>query len=97
MEVAVYEMEDSRVRTVVIKSLLLALLICLFSARPALAYIDPNVGGQLFQILAVGFAALSGVALLFSRQIRAGLARAKRYVRERLTSEEEGETRDGEA
>jgi len=70
-------------RRVVIKSILLALLISLTSPRPALAYIDPNVGGQLFQILAAGFAVFSGIALLFSRQIRAGVAKARRFLRER--------------
>lgn len=78
-------------RTVIVKSLLLALLISLVSVRPALAYVDPNVGGQFFQILAAGFAVFSGVALLFSRQIRAGIARAKRYVRERLRNDDEEE------
>ncbi len=78
-------------RTVIVKSLLLALLISLVRAQPALAYIDPNVGGQLFQILAAGFAVFSGVALLFSRQIRVGVARAKRYLRERMENDDEDE------
>jgi len=74
----------SVVRTIIAKSLLLAVLACLVTIRPALAYIDPNIGGQLFQILAAGFAVFSGMALLFSRQIRAAVSRARRFIRERL-------------
>jgi hypothetical protein len=48
-----------------------------------MAYIDPNTGGMLFQALAAGLAALSGLVLIFSRQIRTGLARLNRYLRER--------------
>ena len=80
-------------RRVIAKSILLALMIALVTARPAFAYIDPNVGGQLFQILATGFAFFSGIALLFSRQIRAGIAKARRYGRERVGGDDEG---DGE-
>ena len=78
-------------KTVLTKSMLLAILLALAAVRPALAYIDPNVGGQLFQILATGFAVFSGMALLFSRQIRAGMAQARRFIRERMGSDE-GET-----
>jgi hypothetical protein len=46
-----------------------------------MAYIDPNTGGMLFQILATGFALLSGVALVFARQIRVAVARFLRSVR----------------
>lgn len=76
-------------RGIVIKSVLLALIVSLAGARPALAYIDPNVGGQLFQILATGFALFSGIVLLFSRQIRAGLARARRFLRDRVGADED--------
>lgn len=41
-------------------------------------YIDPNTGGMLFQILAVIFAVFSGVFLVFSSKIRAGIARLRR-------------------
>jgi hypothetical protein len=47
-----------------------------------MAYIDPNTGGLLFQVLAGGFAVLSAVALVFSRHIRAGVARARRALRQ---------------
>lgn len=44
-------------------------------------YIDPNTGGMLFQVLAVVFAAFSGMVLVFSRQIRTGLGRLRRLFR----------------
>ena len=49
--------------------------------RVTRAYIDPNSGGMLFQILAVAFTAMSGAFFFFSRQIKtffAGLRRKKR-------------------
>jgi hypothetical protein len=48
-----------------------------------MGYIDPNTGGMLFQVLAAGFALLTGGVLLFARQIRAGFARLRRWFRER--------------
>jgi hypothetical protein len=63
------------------KSLLLALLISLTTEEVAFAYIDPNTGGMLFQVLATALALLSGVALVFSRQIRVISARAMRSLR----------------
>lgn len=50
-------------------------------------YIDPNTGGMLFQILAVIFAALSGMVLLFSSKIRMFWARLRRRVRETAQSD----------
>jgi hypothetical protein len=44
-------------------------------------YIDPNVGGVLFQAFAAIFAAVSGIVLVFSRQIRSGIARIRRIFR----------------
>jgi hypothetical protein len=44
-------------------------------------YIDPNTGGVLFQALAAGLAAISGVLLIFSRQIRQGIAKLRRGAR----------------
>jgi len=41
-------------------------------------YIDPNTGGVLFQALAAAFAVLSGVLLIFSSKIRAGIAKLRR-------------------
>lgn len=66
-----------------LKAFPLVLLISFAAAQPALAYIDPNTGGILFQALAATFAVFSGVILIFSRQIRSGFARARRRLRER--------------
>ena len=48
-----------------------------------LGYIDPNTGGLIFQVLAIILAASSAIILFFSRQIRVGVARVTRFVRER--------------
>ena len=45
------------------------------------AYIDPNTGGMLFQLLAVFFALFSGILFFFSRQIKEMFARFRRYRR----------------
>lgn len=52
------------------------------------AYIDPNTGGMLFQVLAVMLAALSGILFFFSRQIKTGLARLRRGMRRGADAEE---------
>lgn len=49
-------------------------------SRP-LAYVDPSSGGLLFQILAAGFVAISGMVLFFSSQIRMMFARFQRWLR----------------
>jgi len=46
-------------------------------------YIDPSTGGMLFQVLAVIFAALSGVILFFSGRIKMAYRRMLRRLRER--------------
>ena len=43
-------------------------------------YIDPNVGGMLFQILAVIATVFTGLVFAFSRQIRSGIARIRRLL-----------------
>jgi hypothetical protein len=45
------------------------------------AYIDPNTGGMLFQMLAVILAVFSGLIFFFSRQIKMIFARIKRQLR----------------
>ena len=52
-------------------------------------YIDPNTGGMLFQILAVLFAALSGIVLVFSSRIKMFIARLRRLVRNTGTAQED--------
>ena len=54
------------------------------------AYIDPNTGGMLFQVLAVLLAAISGILFFFSRQIKASWARLRRSLRKEKTPEEPG-------
>jgi hypothetical protein len=76
-------LEELAVRRI-IKPALLALIVSFVEAGPALAYIDPNTGGMLFQILAVLFASLSAILLFFSRQVRIFLARVMRSLRDRL-------------
>ncbi len=51
-------------------------------------YIDPNTGGMLFQVLAVAFAAVSGMFLVFSRQIRSGMGRLRRMLGGKASKEE---------
>jgi uncharacterized YccA/Bax inhibitor family protein len=45
------------------------------------AYIDPNTGGAIFQILAVLIGVISGMLLLFSSQVKKVFYRIKRSVR----------------
>jgi hypothetical protein len=45
------------------------------------AYIDPNTGGMLFQILAVFLALFSGIIFFFSRQIKTFAAKVRRRFR----------------
>jgi hypothetical protein len=52
-------------------------------------YIDPNTGGMLFQLLAAFLAVFSGVLLLFSSRIRAGIARLRRKMRGGQAEEQE--------
>jgi hypothetical protein len=44
------------------------------------AYIDPNTGGMLFQLLAVLFGVFSGLVLLFSSRLKQVFFRARRKV-----------------
>ena len=67
-------------RRVIIKSVVLALLGTLGITRVAFAYIDPTTGGMLVQVLATSLAMATGLILLFSRQIRMLIARAKRAL-----------------
>lgn len=56
-----------------------------FLAFLALAYVDPSTGGLLFQFLGMVFAAISGGLFFFSRQMKASVARLRRFVSERLS------------
>ena len=50
-------------------------------ARAPKAYIDPNTGGMLFQVLAIAFTFFSGIMLFFSARIRMAIARGARRLR----------------
>ncbi len=52
-------------------------------------YIDPNTGGVLFQALAAAFVAISGVLLVFSSRIRAGIAKLRRRKEENNEGQED--------
>jgi hypothetical protein len=58
---------------------------------PFSAYIDPNTGGMLFQLLAILFGLFSGLFLFFSSQIKKAFYRGMRTLRGK-NSEEETET-----
>ena len=78
----------------VLKALLVAAILIFVGAQPALAYIDPSAGGMLFQMLAVVFASLSAILLLFSRQIRMLIARVRRTVRDTRSGQPEPDSQD---
>lgn len=48
-------------------------------------YLDPNTGGMIFQMLAAGFAAISGFVLVFSRRLKLWFATKRRERREKKT------------
>ena len=52
-------------------------------------YIDPNVGGMLFQALAVVATVITGVIFAFSRQIRSGIAHLGRLFRHEKNQDED--------
>ena len=55
-------------------------------------YIDPNTGGQLFQILAATFAVASGFILIFSSRIRMWWARMRRKRQGNAENQTEAES-----
>lgn len=59
-----------------------------FTQKGVPMYIDPNTGGILFQALAGLLAVLSGVLLVFSKNIRQWISRIRRSARK---DEEENE------
>lgn len=75
------------------KYLIVPLILAAALRRLITAYIDPNTGGMLFQLLAVLFGLLSGVLVFFSARIRMAFARFRRYLRER-GGEEQAQTGD---
>lgn len=66
------------------------------SLQAPAAYIDPNTGGMLFQILAVLFATFSGMVFFFSRQIKTFFAKIGRAFRKQKdTQQPSGEEQSG--
>ena len=59
--------------------------------RLAAAYVDPNTGGMLFQVLAIVFTFLSGLMLFFSARIRMAFARLSRRLRSLFGRDPEAE------
>jgi hypothetical protein len=77
-------------RRLLLISVYLAVVIALATTRPAYAaYIDPNTGGMVFQLLAVIFSVVSGLVLLFSSRIRMAFFRLKRRVKGQEDTQEE--------
>ncbi|MCP4356835.1 MAG: hypothetical protein GY796_02310 [Chloroflexi bacterium] len=74
---------------------IIALLLVLLSAQAVFAapqaYLDPNTGGLIFQVLAVVFATLSGFIFMFSSRIKMWFARNKRKRREENEEEPSSE------
>ena len=67
---------------VVFKALVLAAVSNIVDiARVSLAYIDPNTGGMIFQVLAIVFTFMSGILLFFSARVRMVFARFARRIR----------------
>ena len=56
------------------------LLLLALSPAPALAYIDPNTGGMLFQMLAPLLAGITGAWLFARDKIKAGFYRLRRMI-----------------
>lgn len=75
-----------------LKSFVFVFILSIITIRPVMAaYIDPNTGGMLFQILAVLFGVISGLLLFFSSQIKKGFYRFRRYVRDLFVKDQEDE------
>ncbi len=61
------------------------------------AYIDPNTGGMLFQLLAVLFGVFSGLVLLFSSRLKQAFFRVRRKMGgAKAEAEEEAPIETGE-
>jgi hypothetical protein len=56
------------------------LVLALLTPLPALAYIDPNTGGMIFQILAPILAMVTSAWLFLKDRIKAGWHRLKRAI-----------------
>ena len=69
-------------KNTLLKAGVFALILGFISAGSAqAAYIDPNAGGMLFQILAVAIGLFSGFILFFSSRIKKAFYRGMRSLR----------------
>lgn len=69
-------------KQMLLKPSLMAITITFLTYKKAhAAYIDPNTGGMVFQVLAVLFGVISGMILLFSSRIKAAFYRVQRTFR----------------
>lgn len=76
-----------------LKAGIFALILSFLAAGPArAAYIDPNTGGMLFQILAVVIGLFSGFILFFSSRIKKAFYRGLRYLRGEKGEDEDTST-----
>lgn len=67
----------SKVPSTVCRTLIVGLA-CLFASSGASAYIDPNAGGMLFQLLAPVLAAIAGAWLVARRWLGEAIRRLLR-------------------
>jgi hypothetical protein len=76
-----------------LKSAVIVMVVALAGVRPAFAaYLDPNTGGMMFQLLAVLFGLFSGLILFFSGRIRMLYYRTMRKLRGSKEEDETAET-----
>jgi hypothetical protein len=68
------------IRKIRVFALLIVIDSMLIPQPVSAAYIDPNTGGMLFQLLAVIFGVLSGIILIFSSRIKMLYFRIRRKV-----------------
>lgn len=54
-------------------------------------YIDPSIGGQIFQILAIAVTAVSGIVLIFAGRIKMFFARMRRKSEDVVDTDSENQ------
>ena len=74
-------MFQMKILRLLLHTFLLSLGWLIFAIPASAAYIDPNTGGMLFQVLAVLFGVISGVILIFSSRIKMLVFRIVRFIR----------------
>jgi hypothetical protein len=75
------EREGAAMKRIIGKGTILAAIMSAVSFHIGFAaYIDPNTGGMLFQLLAVLFGVFSGLVLLFSSRLKEVFFRVRRKM-----------------